>query len=194
MAKRKNVAAVVSAMGALLDVITDLVVMIKELGADVGECLYRLARPDGKETLKAIAELLVRDYQKAKGSLTDLIAQGKYDWVNSDITADNFPVDGLVNPDEETRLFHFNQEMSSDDVVAEMDKEGWKPATIWHLLILGIKNPELQKQFPTIALGSVWRGFVPVLPWDGIHRRRNLGLRRLDVRWFGVCRFLAVRK
>lgn len=201
----KEVTAVVSVMDIWLAIVVDLIVYIKELGGEVGECIYRLAQPESKETLRAIANLIVKDQQKLKDnriwlseavalSLTDLISAGKYDLVNSDIKDENFPIDESINPNEKTHLFHFDREMSSDAIKVEMDKEGWKPATIWHLLILGIKNPELQKQFPIIALGSVWRGLVPYLYWHDFGRKRSLNLNRVDDGWLDHCRFLAVRK
>jgi len=127
-------------------------------------------------------------------SLASLIDLGKYDNVNPEIKEENFPIDGQIKLDEETRLFHFGKDMSTETVKEEMDKEGWKPATIWHLLFFGIKNPEEQKKYPIIALGSVWRGLVAVLYWYDIDRRRRLGLSGLDCKWGGHCRFLAVRK
>jgi hypothetical protein len=66
MKSRKNVEAVVSSMGALLAIMVDLVAYIRELKGEVGECIYRLARPEGKETLKAVADLLVTDWLKWK--------------------------------------------------------------------------------------------------------------------------------
>lgn len=198
MRTKKNVEAIVSAMGALLAIVVDLVAYIREFKGEVGECIYQLAQPEGKQTLNAIAKLIVDNWQEAKNivkiSLADLVAMGNYDWVNSDIKEENFPIDEPVNPDEETKLFYFDREMSSEEVVVEMDKKGWKPAKIWHLLFFGAKNPKLQKQFPIIALGSVWRGLVPYLRWGGIFRKRDLRLSRFDSRWGGHCRFLAVRK
>lgn len=66
MKSRKNTEAVVSAMGALLGIAVDLVDYIQELKGEVGECIYRLARPEGKETLKAVADLIVTDWLKWK--------------------------------------------------------------------------------------------------------------------------------
>jgi undecaprenyl-diphosphatase len=53
------------------------------------------------------------------------------------------------------KLFHFNRDISSEDAIAEMDKDGFRPATLAELLALGEAQPELQKQFPIIALSSV---------------------------------------
>ncbi|MFA5124500.1 MAG: hypothetical protein WC473_01555 [Patescibacteria group bacterium] len=139
---KKNVAAVISAMGALLSIVTDLVAYIRDLKGDVGECIYRLAQPEGKETLKAIAELLVQHWQKAKGAervvkqivsqylitahnvildfsqtLEQMIAAGGYDWKNIDITADNFPVRGLGQCQIRVELLHFNQHFANGDLI-----------------------------------------------------------------------------
>lgn len=127
-------------------------------------------------------------------SLSELAKAGKHDWVHPAIKSENFPVDKSFNPNDETRLFHFGHNVSSKEVVAEMDKEGWKPATIWHLLILGIKNPEMRKQFPVIALGSIWCGLVPCLLLRGIDLMCRLVIDDLDSGWCDTCRFLAVRK
>lgn len=194
----KEVLAVVSAMGALLDIIVMLVAHLRELGADVGECIYRLARPEGKDTLKAVAELLATDWRQAKAmvttSLLELIALGNYNLANPDINPEHFPFDKSVNPYEETRIFYFNNhQMSRKGVAIEMGKEGWKPATIWHLLILGIKNPELQKHFPIIALGSVWCELVPCLFHEN-GKRILILYRRIGGGCDENCRFLAVRK
>ena len=78
-----------------------------------------------------------------------------------------------------------------------MDEAGYRPATLAELLALGESQPELQRQFPIIALGSVWRGAfgrrrVACLYVPGYGRRLNLYY--LDNDWRAHCRFLAVRK
>ena len=57
-AKKNRVEAVVSAMGALFSIAVDLVNYIREFGGNVGQCVYRLAQPEGKETLRAVAKLI----------------------------------------------------------------------------------------------------------------------------------------
>ena len=129
--------------------------------------------------------------------LEQMIAAGKYDWSNSDITAKRFPLKGSGKVELEPKLFYFGQDMSSEKVIAEMDKEGFRPCTIEELLAIGEQHPELQRKFPLVALGSVAK--------IGGDRRSVACLdrvgsgRRLDLLWFGggwtdVCRFPAVRK
>jgi len=210
MSKKKSpsqVAAIVSAMWVLFSLVSDLVRQMRELGCsivEIGESFYALAQAEGQDALKQIAKIIADTGQKARSiylvavdctmSLVDMIAAGKYDWVNSDIKAENFPIEGKVKADVAMRLFHFDKDMSTDAVKAEMDKEGWKPASIWHLLFFGAKYPELQKQFPIVALGSVWHGSVAYLGWYSVDRQRVLGLDRIECDWVGDWRFLAVRK
>lgn len=130
-------------------------------------------------------------------SLKDRIARGKYNWVNSDITEEHFPVDIPADYEAEYKLFNFSRSIGSEAAIAEMDKDGFRPATLAELLVIGETQPELQRQFPIIALGSVWRGSVgsrrvPELSLAGGELRLGLGWFG-DV-WDGRHRFLAVRK
>ena len=130
-------------------------------------------------------------------TLADRIARGKYNWVNSDITEKHFPTNIPADYDAEYRLFHFNRDISSENAIKEMEKEGYRPAILPELLILGETQPELQKEFQIVALGSVWRDsydhrYVPILHWYG--RRRKLNLLWFELDWYGYFRFLAVRK
>lgn len=188
--KRRDTEAVISGAGVFLSLITLLVEKVKEIGGTV-EDIYRLVTPEGAEKIKRIASIIVGAGEKIF-SLAQMIALGMYDRVNLDITAENFPVDSTARWDDETRVFHFDKRMSTDAVRAEMDKEGWKPACIWHLLFVGMKNPEWQRQFPIYALGSVWRRLAPCL--YGSDGERVLGLGGVGDDWLGGCRFLAVRK
>ncbi|MDD2354362.1 MAG: hypothetical protein PHH52_02255 [Patescibacteria group bacterium] len=140
---------------------------------------------------------LVIDYTK---TVEQVIADSNYDWKNDDITAQHFPVSPEMigkKAEVSAKLFHFNRGISSDDVISEMDKAGYRPATLMELLVLGFLFPELQRQFPIVALGSVWhsaRGshHVPYLSVDG--SERSLYLLWFGGDWGPHCRFLGVRK
>lgn len=127
--------------------------------------------------------------------LSELIARGKYDWVNSDITPARFPVTEIPELKDE-KLFNFGRNISTEDAKAEMDKQGYRPATMAELLVYGAKNPDVQRKNPIVALGSVAQidsiDCVGVLYELG--SRRRLSLDRVDGGWNGRYRFLAVRK
>lgn len=129
-------------------------------------------------------------------SLEQMIATGQYDWKNSDITAKRFPIDGKGIVELEARYFHFDRNISSEDVIEEMKKAGFEPAKIEHVLSHGKTFPEEQRKFPIIGLGSVARvdvyRYVPVLYEDG--SSRSLYLYCFDDDWDADSRFLAVRK
>ncbi len=95
------------------------------------------------------------------------------------------------------KLFHFNRDISSGDAISEMDKTGYRPATLMELLVLGFLFPEMQRQFPIVALGSLWRiaGSFRVVPSLGVGgSRRELDLHWFDNDWDAHSRFLGVRK
>lgn len=96
-----------------------------------------------------------------------------------------------------TKLFHFNRDIGSETAVTEMDMAGYRPATFMELLVLGFLFPEPQRQFPIVALGSVWHSahgfrYVPCLDINGSKRELDLGWSVGG--WIAHCRFLGVRK
>ena len=112
-------------------------------------------------------------------SVKEAVSAGKYDWENDDINDKNFPSkrSGLAQID--IRLVHFNKDMSSEDVLKELDKMGLRPAELPELLALGAEYPDEQRKYPIVALGSVWRGWggsrvVPCLVRGGGERYTGL--------------------
>ena len=117
---------------------------------------------------------------------------GNYEWKNDRSCAE---ID--QTPGERIMLVkHFNRAIESEDAIAEMDKLGYRPATHLEAYAFAKVNPELQRQFWIVALGSsaMYGGSrgVAVLVSDSDGRV-------LDGRWFGDGwgsgpRFLFVRK
>ena len=128
-----------------------------------------------------------------KQSLENLIKSHKFDYVNEDITEDNFPFQENDSKPKEYKIFHFNKLIESEKVIAEMKKEGYEPATLRDLLNWKDWN---EKDF-VVALGSVWQDrdgyrIVPYLRRYG--SERVLDLSWLEYDWSGIYRFAAVRK
>ena len=128
-----------------------------------------------------------------------MIAAGRYDWKNDDITAKRFPITGVDQVEFEGKLFHFNRDISSDDaerqIKADDPANPWDPSKIEHLLSFGEKFPEEQRKYPIVGLGSVAEVSgdhrVPCLVGSDSERGINLRWRVGD--WGARCRFLAVR-
>ena len=129
--------------------------------------------------------------------LSEMIDAGHYDWKNGDINEKNFPVTGEGTVEVSPELVHFDRVIGTSEVEAELDKMGLRPATIEELLAFGATYPDVQREFPIIALGSSWvdrlgRRSVPFL--CSLGSRRYLRLVWFDDLWLEFCRFLAVRK
>ena len=126
----------------------------------------------------------------------DRIKRGNYGWRNSDLTEKKFPVTADQVGEWEWKLFHFNRSISSEEAIRLIQEDGFEPAQIGHILTFGEINPEEQRKYPIIGLGSVARvdlhRHVPAL-WRGRDGRK------LDLAWFGggwgdYWRFLGVRR
>jgi hypothetical protein len=164
-----------------------------DLASELAKLIVRKKEVSAKEVSAKVFKVVV-DYSM---SLAEMISAGRYNWTNSDINAESFPVSGEGKKEVELELVHLNRDAGTEEVLEELDRQGLRPAKIEELLALGAKHPELQKQFPIIAFGSVWRrpsGYrlVPFLDWGGLERLLRLYF--YDRRWGGVCRFAAVRK
>jgi hypothetical protein len=128
-------------------------------------------------------------------SLENMIAAGRYDWTNSDITAKKFPVIGNGKKKFRNRLFHFNHGTSSEDAVATMERESFAPATHVHGLAFGAAFPNEQRMYPIACLGSsLGRLDRLVVCLDGSGTGRALRLCYWYDGWDGDWRFLGVQE
>ena len=129
-------------------------------------------------------------------TMTQLIADGRYDWVNGDVAKHFSIASGQGVHPVDVHLLHYNKQMTSDQVLADVERQGLRPVTFQELLWIGIQHPELQRTFPIIALGTVVQvhGYRYVACLGRGDRERSLYLRWSDGEWHEVCRFAAVRK
>src|SRR3989338_11533408 len=115
------------------------------------------------------------DYEQ---TLQQMIAVGKYDYANSDINSNNFPITGNGKQEVIVELVHYGRDMTTDDVLKDFEARGLRAATLPELLAFGATYPEKQREFPIVALGSVWQGrvgnrFVHYLGRRGSKRELN---------------------
>ncbi len=136
------------------------------------------------------------DYSQA---VKQMVEAGHYDWKNPNINHTNFPIPPSKRGKKEVTigLVSFNRNMELNEILQELDRMGFRPAELPELLAFGTAYPEKQREFPIVALGSVWRY------WFGHRRvaylcsrsgRRILRLRYFVDRWNSDYRFAAVRK
>jgi hypothetical protein len=130
-------------------------------------------------------------------NVEEAVRLGKYDWVNSSITSQNFPTTRKGKTELRMELIHFDRWISTRKALKGLDRRGYRPAELHELLTLGAQYPDLQREFPIVALASVWQSpngnrKAPCL--DGTIAGRNLDLCWLGKDWAGNWRFAAVRK
>jgi len=136
------------------------------------------------------------DYSR---SLAKMIRAGHYDWVNpdfTDITAKNFSIQGQGKLEINIELIHYCKSMEADEIIQDLDNRGLRPATLPELLAFGAKYPKKQREFPIVALGSIWLwgGSRVVAYLSSFCSKRRLGLPSWDGGWNDECRFAALRK
>lgn len=128
-------------------------------------------------------------------SIADSVKSGNYDLVDNNITNQNSSSIETGAKGLDMALFHFKRGFSSNSAISEMAKVGYRPATMKELLAFGEKNPELQRKFPIVELGSVtWLGDRPHVGclFSDVSKR-SLNLFYLGYGWYDIFHFLAVR-
>lgn len=194
-------------IGLITDFFTQLTKEVERLKRDPETVLERLREPG---IITAIASMIVATAQVAlkcsdrtvsitmdlSKTMTQLIANGRYGSVIPAI-ANHFSVpSGEGDRTIVVHLLHYNEQMISDFVLADMGSQGLRPATFLELLWIGIQHPLLQREFPIIALGTVaWVGHDRSVVCLGPSvRLRALYLSPYDGGWAESCRFAAVSK
>lgn len=130
-------------------------------------------------------------------SLKEMISAGHYDGgVNSDITAERFPIVGSGSEMVEFKLVDFGRNVESDEAAADLSKGGWHAADIAEGLAFGAAFPAAQLKNPIPLLGSVAKvwGYRYVACLYRVDSKRFLYLFRWGDGWFAYYRFLAARK
>lgn len=191
--------------GKAFEIFKALTDAVLERGGDDGD----IERILTSKILRAnLADIICNVSQTAKNTfrvlvnyshtVEEMVRVGKYDRSNSNINSENFPTDRDGAAEVEVELVHLNRVISDgDEAVRELDRMGYRPAELHELLALGEQRPEVQREFPIAALGSVWRfwsGDRVVAYLCRVGSERELGLRWFDGSWGAVWRFAAVRK
>jgi hypothetical protein len=190
-----------SGFGVAFEIFKRIADAVLEQGGSDGD-LRRVLSEEGLAS--GVAKLIVSSVRQSfkvlvdcTKSLAEMIQAGSYGYVNSDINSKNFRVEGQGQQKVEVVLFHFKRAISIDDALREMEKAGYRPARIEELLALGAQYPDLQKQFPIVALGSMWQnpnGYCGVAFLGRVDAERKLSSDWIESDWSGGCRFVAVRK
>ncbi|HMP67491.1 MAG TPA: hypothetical protein PKA60_01970 [Candidatus Paceibacterota bacterium] len=175
--------------------------MVKLLGNDGAKWatgLKKFLRDEMVEKTAVAVSYITATYKQSvdyRRTIYDSLKAGKYDEVNKDINDKNFLSPEFGEIEVEFAMFHFNRNISSENAIASMMAEVYRPATMREKLAFGEKNPEVQLEFPVVALGQIiklhGRRHVGGLGRNG--SRRDVDLYHFDGDWDARYRFLAVR-
>jgi hypothetical protein len=124
-----------------------------------------------------------------------------FDWVCDDYKAAKFePIHVCKDVSTESReivffLVHLLEDASTDTILSLFEERGLRPALYEELLGVLAKYPDLAKQSPVVALGSVWHGRRTPYAGSGADGNgRRLFCDWVPEGWFKSYSFLAVRK
>ncbi len=125
-----------------------------------------------------------------------------FDWAHPDYARAKFEsIDRCKDVSREKREVTFkymtiDRAMSTDAVLAEMDRQGVRPALYEELLAFAKTNPDEQRKHPIVALGSVALvdGYPFVAYLCQVDFGRDLYLYWTDGVWRDRFRFLVARK
>ena len=130
---------------------------LEERGVSVIEAIAEAAKPQGARAVAKIVDALVELVENGKRaadntfhlvvayamSVGEMVAAGKYDWANSEITSEHFPVARQGKSEVEAKLVHLNRYFGSgDEVLRELDRMGYRPADLAEGLTFGATYPE----------------------------------------------------
>ena len=131
---------------------------------------------------------LTIDYTK---TIEQAITDGNYGWKSNKITTNNFPIfsENIGGKVEVSgKLFCFKHDQYLEEIISEMNQDGYRPADIMELVVLGSLFPKLVKKHDILALGSSMKHsssscFFPCLNSHYADRSLDLEFRFLDRRW-----------
>jgi len=176
-------------LNGIRDDVHALTKVISEKGADTATQTAEAVEPSTDMSVEGSYKITVTADE-------NFVKAGNYDWVSPNINPKNFDVKENRLGDVEVSIIHIFRPMSSEDITKWMNEKGFKPGNLLELCALGAKFPDLQRQYPIVALGSscVVGGYRAVPYLDGGDSLRYLGLDYRAGDWDAGCRFLAVRK
>jgi len=156
-----------------------------------------------KQAVDSVARIFV-DYTKP---LQRLIDDNHFNYVNSGITEEYFPIIKRLNNKVKIRVFSTQDLVgetkcvTSKEALKALTEKGYRPAELPEGLAYAKANPNEQKKYPIVVLGSIgqgWSGWWPsyrAVPYfHSWNDERHLFMNGVKLDWISRSRFLAVRK
>ncbi len=165
------------------------------------------SRPRPKLAMGKIADAIAELIRTAKNAFRltkigdgrtteELVRDGKYNYVNPNITSQDFPVRPRQGA-AEIVILEFDRDITSEEAIAEAKKLDLQRPVYEDALYFGVEHPEVQREGPVVFLHEPWLdayGGPDVLYLGGDAGSRELFLGWFDGRWRRDGRFAFVRK
>jgi hypothetical protein len=107
----------------------------------------------------------------ASGSFEEQLRRGQYDVIDNRITEGRFHLDRNIS-EEDIYLFTPSREedLTTEQILQEMEEKGYKPANMTHALALGERIMKISP--PVVYLGASWKNNFVILTWhvDPFHK------------------------
>lgn len=129
--------------------------------------------------------------------LKEMVEDAELTWGNSLVATGSFPkLESKGKVRKKVVLFQFNVGVSSEAAIEEMKHRGYLPATMWDLLGLAAKDPDLQRSLVVAALGSFceFEGTRYVAFISGFSLSRLLRLYKFNSIWNKSTCFAGIHK
>lgn len=121
------------------------------------------------------------------------IELGKYDWVNGVFTKELYPTTYSGSIRKQLRILRTSRDCNTEDVLAQMKRRHAMPASLFELLAFAGMYPEVQREFPVVALGLPSRARHPSVVYiTGSESNRGLGCCSPEGNWSWRYHFLEV--
>ncbi len=172
--------------------------LIAELGEDNARKLVK-----GEVTVRFSSVELPKfpvtiDYPNPPDKMVDQLKEAsQIDFINQDVTSENFPVKGSGVGVVFLTLVDFGKTIKTREVLEEFKELGIDMPGVEHSLAFAAQYPSEQRKGPIAVLCHPWQDgdgeyHVPYL--DGEANARYLHLHEFNCAWDKRWRFLAVRK
>lgn len=126
-----------------------------------------------------------------------VVAAGNYDWKNDWVNGKNFPMRPIPEGHREIVLMEFDHDHSSEEVLAEAERQGLERPRYEDALFFGEQHPEEQRKNPIVFLHEPWQcplRVLSVLVFYCVDRGRSMHLTYFVNKWRQRCRFAFVQK
>lgn len=207
MSKKKNISVVESGAGFIGSLASKLIKSLRQMNVP-DEDIYELVK-EGEASevmIGLIADSLANFIRQAKNifcligqhkTTEEAVKAGNYDWVNSNVNSQNFPMRLRLAGKKTIEFLEFDHDSTSDEVLAKAERRGLERPVYEDAFDFGEQFPEKQRERSIVFLHEPWQGplgglLVIVLHSDSVERL--LSLDYFAYRWIRYSLFAFVRK